>query len=142
MGILSDIEQAQAAAAVEGGLVAEGIYACRITGVERWTSGTSLVWKLRIEQGQDGAGRELYDWTGLSERGIWKTKERYEALGVPLDAGEEEFLGMVVKVSVEVGINDQTGAPKNKVVSVTRGEGEAKPVAEPVTAEDDSDIPF
>jgi hypothetical protein len=143
MSILNDNEQAQAAAAVEGGLVAEGVYACRITGVEKWKTGTSLLWKLRIEPGQEGAGRELYDWTGLTERGIWKTKERFEALGVELSAGEESFLGMPVAVTVEIGTNDQTGAAKNTVVSVVRGEGGLVAEAvEKLDAVEDSDIPF
>lgn len=144
MGILTDNEQAAAAAASENGLLPDGVYKCRIVGVEKWKSGTSLVWKLRVEKDEEGAGHEFYDWTGLSERGIWKTKERYAVLGVPLDAGEEAFLGMPVRVTVELGTNDQTGEPKNKVISVERIAGElvsdAKEKLEAVA--EDSDIPF
>ncbi len=144
--ILNDNEQAAAAAATENGLQPAGTYKCRIVGVEKWKSGSSLVWKLRVEKDEDGAGHEFYDWTGLSGRGIWKTKERFAALAVPLDAGEEAFLGMPVDVTVEVGLNDQTGEPKNKVVGVVRGErdvvAEAKEKLGAVDEDGDSDIPF
>jgi len=144
MSILDPTEQAAAEAATENGLMPAGVYKCRIVGVEKWKTGSSLVWKLRVDKDEEGAGREFYDWTGLSERGVWKTKERFAALGVPLDGDETAFLGMPVSVTVEVGLNDQTGEPKNKVTGVARIEGdivaEAKEKLDAV--EIDSDIPF
>lgn len=144
MGLLNDSEQAAAAAASENGLLPEGSYKCRIVGVEKWKSGTSLVWKLRVDKDEPGAGHEFYDWTGLTERGIWKTKERYAALSVPLDAAEEAFLGMPVRVTVELGTNDQTGEPKNKVTAVVRIEGDlvADAIEKLDAVAEDSDIPF
>jgi hypothetical protein len=141
MAILSQQEQAAAANATESGLVPAGLYRCRIVGVEKWKSGTSLVWKFRVEKDQDGAGHEIFDWTGLSERGVWKTKERFAALGVELSADETAFLGMPVQILVEVGLNDQTGEPKNKVVSVVRLPGDVSEAA-PTLTTDDETIPF
>lgn len=139
MSILDPSEQKAAEAATEAGILPAAQYKCRIVGVERWKSGTSLVWKFRIEKDQPGAGREVWDWTGLTERGVFKTKERFDALGVALDAEEKELLGVPVTVAVEPGINDATGEPKNKIVSVARGEGEAVTPPEP---DEDAGIPF
>ena len=139
MSLLDLQQQEQAANAVEGGLLEEGVYKCRIVGVEEW-KGTSLVWKYRVEPGQDGAGRELWAWTPLTEKGIWRTKELFAALGKELDADETAFLGMPVVVTVELGTNSQTGAAKNEVVDVVRGEGEA--VAEAAPGDGDDGIPF
>jgi len=43
-------------------------------------------------------------------------------------------------VTVELGTNSQTGAAKNEVVDVVRGEGEA--VAEATPGDGDDGIPF
>lgn len=144
MSILTPSEQSAAESANEAGILPEADYACRIVGVEKWKSGSSLVWKFRLDKGQPGEGREIYDWTGLSERGIWRTKERFLILGVDLDAGEEAFMGMPVMIHVEVGTNEQSGEPKNKVTAVTRvAGGLVEEAVEKLDATaDDKDIPF
>jgi hypothetical protein len=139
MAILSDAEQTAVAEATEGGLVEAGTYICRIVGVEKWKTGTSLVWKFRIAPDQPGQGREIYDWTGLTDKGVWKTKERFELLGVAFDADETAFLGMPCQITVEVGTNEQTGTAKNKVTSVEKYAG-AIAAEEPQPSDDG--IPF
>ena len=139
MSILNDNEQAAAAAASENGVLPAGEYTGTINAVEKWTSGTSLVWKIAID------GREVWDFTGLTGKGIWRTKARFADLGVGLDAGEEAFIGMPVKVSLEVGVNTQSGKDKNTVTAIERVRGdffaEAKEKLEAVE-DTDSDIPF
>lgn len=140
MSILDPTEQETAEQATENGLLPEGEYQARIYAVEKWKSGTSLVWKFRVAPGQPGAGEEVWDWTGLTAKGIWKTKQRFSILGLPLDADEEQACGLAVTLVVEIG--DFQGEPKNRVTSLTRYEGEIAP--EPVVAQKpaDDDIPF
>jgi len=132
MSLLNDEQRKAAAAAVEGGLLAEGEYAGHITEVSAWKEGASLVWKFDLE------GHSLWDWTPLSSAGIWRTKARFAELGVELDADGSAFVGMPVKVTVEVGENTQNGEPRNTVTAIARGEGK---FAEPVT-DPDADLPF
>jgi hypothetical protein len=139
MSLLNDEQRKAAEAAVEGGLLPEGEYAGHITEVASWKEGASLVWKFDVE------GQSLWDWTPLGTAGIWRTKERFAALGVPLDADGSAFEGMPVKLSVELGTNTQSGEPKNKVTAVERGVGDFVSEAKAVlgaTDEDDSSIPF
>lgn len=139
MGLLNDNEQQLAATASENGVLPAGEYTGTIAGVEKWSTGTSLVWKFAIE------GREVWDFTGLTEKGIWRTKSRFSDLGVPLNAGEEAFVGMPVKVTLEVGVNSTNGRDKNTVEAIERLPGDFVAEAkEKLGAVDDadSDIPF
>lgn len=132
MSLLSPEEQQTAAEAAEGGIAPAGVYICRVSVVEKWSSGTSLVWKFKVAKGQPLAGHEFWDFTGLSEKGIWKTKAHLTSLGFPLDASEDDIIGTPCQVFVEVGTRTDTGEPKNKVVKVVRYEG-------PVEEEDGPD---
>jgi hypothetical protein len=140
MSILDPNEQQTAEQATENGLLPEGEYTAHITAVEKWKSGTSLVWKFVVAPGQPGAGEDVWDWTAITPKGIWRTKARYAALGLTLDATEEQACAVPVTLTVEIG--DYNGEPKNKVVGLVRYEGElaAAPVA--AVKPDDSDIPF
>ena len=138
MSILDDEQQKQAAAAVEGGLLPEGEHLCHITAVEPWKQGDSLLWKLAPDSGE----REVWTWTPLKAAGIWRTKERFAALGVALDASEEAFVGMPVRITVEHG--EYNGEPKVVVTDVQRVAGDFVSEAKRVVgaAEEDTDIPF
>ena len=45
-------------------------------------------------------------------------------LGVGLDAGQEAFIGMPVKVQLEVGVNTSSGKDKNTVTAIERVPGD------------------
>jgi len=141
--ILDSGEQEAVANAKDTRAVAPaGFYLCHVTGVERWTTGKSLVWKYKVGEG-DWVGKEFWEFTGLEEASIWKTKERFESLGFPLSAEEREIVDTVVRVTVEEGINQKTGKPTNPVTAVVRvlvDLPEEAPAADPEEA--DSDIPF
>jgi len=139
MSILDPNEQESAEKATEKGLLPEGEYTARIYAVEKWKAGNSLVWKFRVTPGQSGAGEEIWDWTGLTVKGMWRTKQRYSALGLSLDATEEQACAVPVTITVEIGTNEQTGEPKNKVTALAPYKGDLAPEPEKKT---DSDIPF
>lgn len=137
MSLLDDEQQKQAAAAVEGGLLAEGAHLCHITEVTPWKQGDSLLWKFAPDSGE----REVWNWTPLKAAGIWRTKERFAALSVALDAGEEAFVGMPVRITVEHG--EYNGEPKVVVTEVERVAGDFVSEAKAALgATEDTDIPF
>jgi len=137
MSILDPNEQQTAENTTENGLLPEGDYIARICAVEKWKSGTSLVWKFELVAGQDGAGEDIWDWTAITKKGMFRTKQRYAALGLTLDATEEQACAVPVVLTLEIG--EYNGEPKNKVAGLVRYEGELAP--EPESAGDD-DIPF
>jgi hypothetical protein len=136
MSLLNDEQRKAAEEAVEGGLLAEGEYNGTITEVEPWKEGNSLCWKFDLD------GHSLWDWTPLTAAGIWRTKERFAALEVDLAADGSAFVGMPVKVSVELGTNTQSGEPKNTVTGVVRLAGELAKAEAPAAKKEDDDIPF
>ncbi len=138
MGLLNDNEQAAAAAATKGTVLPAGSYLGHITGVEKWKNGTSLLWKFKVAQGQDMAGREVWSWTPLSEKGIFRTKERFAQLGIPLDADEDQIEGLPVQVTVAVEINPANNEPRNQVTAMAPYTGDDLP-PDPV-ANPDADI--
>lgn len=142
MSLLNPAEQKAAEEAQSSQVVPAGIYTCRVFGVERWSNGTSLVWKFKVAKGQPLAGKEFWDWTGLGDKGIWKTKAHIMNLGFPLTAGEDEMVGTPCKVFVEVGTNKDTGDPKNVVKKVIRFDGELPDEDPPRSMDDDLDDAF
>jgi hypothetical protein len=139
--LLNPNEQKAAAEAPSSSLVPQGIYACRVSAVERWTTGTSLVWKFKIAQGQPHAGRELWTWTGLKDNGIFKTKEYLAALGFDLAAPAVKIIGTPCKIAVAIEARSDTGEPANKVKRVFAYDGPELP-ADPEPVVNDDDIPF
>ena len=137
--ILDQDEQTAAENAVDTRAVAPaGNYLCRITEVSKWTTGKSLVWKYRVGEG-DWTGKEFWEFTGLEEAGIWKTKERYASLNFPLSAEEAEMVDTIVRVTVEVGFNQRNGKETNPVTDVVRVMADL-PAEAPSTAKIDADI--
>jgi len=135
--LLTSEEQKAAESAAESGLFPDGIYTCRVSDVERWSTGTSLCWKFRIAKGQKGAGHEFWTWTGLKESGIWKTKEILTALGFSLDADPDDIVGTPCKVMIVTEARTDTGEPSNKVKKVFAYDGPELP-----NEYDDSDTGF
>ncbi len=142
MSILDPNEQQTAEQSTENGVLPEGEYTARIFAVEKWKSGNSLVWKFRVAAGQLGSGEEIWDFTGLTAKSMYRTKQRYAALGLSLDASEEQACAVPVTLTLEIGENENTGEPKNKVVSLVRYEGELAPEPASAEAKAESDIPF
>lgn len=134
MSLLSAEEQ-KAAAEARGPLVPAGRYICRVKEIEKWTTGTSLCWKFRVAKGQPAyAGKEFWDWTGLADDAIWKTKAHLTALGFGLDADEKDVVGTPCFVFVEIKARSDTLEPANKVAKVALYEGP------PLPEEDAEDI--
>jgi len=138
MSILNDNEQALAASASENNVLPAGEYTGSVVAVEKWNTGTALVWKFSIE------GQEVWDFTGITEKSIGRTKARYAALDVPLNASEDAFIGMPVRVTLEVGTNTTNGKEKNTVTAIERLPGEFVAEAKDKlgAVAEDSDIPF
>lgn len=141
MSILDDKEQAAAESATGNEPAPKGEYLCTLTGVSRWKSGTSLVWKFMVGTGQPFAGKEFWGWSPLTDRGIHRTKARYADLGFPLSASEEDMVGTPCKVSVDIGTNPNNGEPNNPITDVQRYDGEVKQ-PEKQTEEEEFDSAF
>jgi hypothetical protein len=140
--LLNPNEQKAAENVESNALVPNGIYAARVSEVSRWTTGTSLVWKFKIAQGQPHAGREMWTWTGLKDNGIFKTKEYLSALGFGLDAAPEAIIGTPCKIAVAIEARSDTGEPANKVKKVFAYEGPPLPADPEPTGTDDFPAEF
>jgi hypothetical protein len=145
MSLLDPKEQAKAEASSDSLILPEGVYVCRLSSVEKWKEGTSLLWKYRVAVGPH-AGHEFWDWTGLGEKAIWRTKTRFADLGFALDASEEKMLGTAVAIDVSIGVNNKSGDPKNVVdaVALYAGTLEEEPAVSVADEEKlvDTDVPF
>jgi hypothetical protein len=113
----------------------EGNYLCRISEVSKYTTGKSLVWKYKVGEGE-WTGKEFWEFTGLGDDGMWRTKARFASIDKPLSADASEIEGMVVRVSVEIGAN-QRGEPKNNVVGVVPVLADLPPEPEPAAFDQD-----
>jgi len=120
-------------------LVPNGIYTCRVREVGPYGTGKSLVWKFRIADGEC-AGREVWAFTGLSAKSIFKTKQFLSALGFPLDAERAQIEGSPCRVVVTVETRADTGEPANKVKRVFAYDGAELP--EEAAATDDFPAEF
>lgn len=127
MSLLNPNEQREAAQAPDAALVPNGIYVCRVSEVDRWSTGSSLVWKFRIQPGQECAGREVWSWTGLAAGSIFKTKEYMAALGFDLDAERAQIIGTPCKIAVAIEARSDTGEPSSKVKKVFPYDGPPLP---------------
>lgn len=137
MSLLDPTEQNAAENAVEGGVAPAGVYLCRVHAVEKWKTGSSLRWIYKVVPEQLFAGKEFWEFTGLKDASIWRTKARMASLGQKIDATEDQIIGIPVAVTVEVGVRQDNGEPRNNVTNVTLYEGElpAEPDSNP-----DSDL--
>ncbi len=132
--LLSIEEQRAAESAPTFSLIPEGIYICRVAGVDRWSAGIgedpqgkSLRWIFRIVKGQPYEGRDLWTWTSLKAESIGRTKQYLAALGFGLDASSDEILTTPCKVAVTVETRTGTGEPSNKVKRIFAYDGPELP---------------
>jgi hypothetical protein len=140
--LLNPNEQKAAENVESNALVPNGIYSCRVSAVERWSTGTSLVWKFKIAQGQAHAGREMWTWTGLKDNGIFKTKEYLAALGFGLDAPAAQIIGTPCKIAVAIEARSDNGEPANKVKRVFAYDGPELPPDPQPTGKDEFPAEF
>lgn len=125
--LLNSDEQQAAANAPEHGLVPEGVYTCRVFDIERWGTGVSLCWKLKVAYGERHAGWEFWTWTSLKHESIGRTKAYLTTLGFGLDADPSEIIGTPCKVRVTIEPRSDTGERVNRVKQLLAYEGAPLP---------------